>query len=729
MKTPHFTTKQILLACFTFAFVGTLSFLLAKNMNTTDATTAGFRPGNIMSDYVMGNYNTMNESQIQSFLNSKNSCNKGVSGGGYIGAGNDYGVTFNYGATYGDKYYHYHANGGKYICLGNERFNGKTAAHIIYRAAQDYHINPQVLLVLLQKEQSLITDQWPNTNYQYRSATGYGCPDTRPCDSEYYGLENQIRNAADLFRDVLNDDYNPYHSGRASYVQYSPGASCGGTNVYIENRATAALYRYTPYQPGGSGTYWVNGQEYSCYSYGNRNFYDFFTDWFGDTRTNSPNTNVTIPEGTYSITSALSNNIALDIAGGTDTANDQTNIQIYTANDTNAQRWQFIKNNDNTYTIKNPTTGKVLDVYGANTTNGTNIQLFTPNNTCAQKWYATKNTDNTYTFFSACSGLTIDVAGGKTDNSTNVQLYSSNNTKAQKWQLKPIRTATDGVYNITSKLSNNTTIDIAGGVKTANNKTNIQLYKVNHTLAQTWKVTYNTSDGYYTITNPATGKVLDVADGKTSPGANVQLYGSNNTCAQKWQITQNSDSSFSLYSACSGLALDVNNAKTNNGTNIKIWSFNGSNAQKWSLNSMQTISDGTHRINSSLDNNKVIDISGDINEANNRTNIQLSDLTRSNKQNWKFTYSDGYYTITNVPSNKVIDVADAGVTNSTNIQLYNSNNTCAQKWRVIKNSDNTYTFFSACSGLAIDVTGGNTTDGTNIQLYTANNTNAQKWRL
>ena len=716
----HFTTKQILLACFSFAFVGTLSFLLVKNMHTTEATMDGFRAGNIISDYVMSNYKTMNEFQIQSFLNAKNSCNKAVSGGSYINTGNDYGVTFNYGATYGSKYYHYHANNGKYICLGNERFNSETAAHIIYRAAQDYRINPQVLLVLLQKEQSLITDQWPNTNFQYRSATGYGCPDTEPCNSEYYGFKNQVRKAAELFRIVLDNDYNPYHSGRTAYVQYNPNASCGGSNVYIENRATAALYRYTPYQPGGSG---------NCAAYGNRNFYDFFTNWFGNTRTNSPNTNIFVPESTYTITSALSDNIALDIAGGTEAAGNQTNIQIYNANNTNAQIWQFIKNNDNTYTIKNPATGKVLDVYGANTFNGTNIQLYDSNNTCAQKWHVTKNLDSTYTFFSACSGLTIDIAGGKTDNGTNVQLYSSNNTNAQKWKLKPTRSILDGIYSITSKLSNNSTIDIAGGVNSAKNKTNIQFYRVNHTLAQTWKINYNSNDGYYTIINPATNKVLDVANGSTSPGANVQLYTSNNTCAQKWQIIQNSDSSFSLYSACSNLNLDVNNAQTANGTNIKLWSFNGSKAQKWLFTSMQTVSDGTFRITSNLASDKVIDIAGVFDEADNKTNIQLGDLARSDKQNWKFTYADGYYTIANPLLGKVLDVANAGITNSTNIQLYTSNNTCAQKWRVVKNSDNTYSFFSACSGLAIDVAGGKTDSGTNIQLYSSNNTSAQKWKL
>ena len=77
----------------------------------------------------------------------------------------------------------YHIKDDHFVCLAEETFgegtaygddapDGETAAHIIYQAAQDYKINPQVLIVLLQKEQGLITDSWPNSR-QYRSETGY----------------------------------------------------------------------------------------------------------------------------------------------------------------------------------------------------------------------------------------------------------------------------------------------------------------------------------------------------------------------------------------------------------------------------------------------------------------------------------------------------------------------------------------------------------------------------
>lgn len=171
--------------------------------------------------------------------------------------------------------------------MADENFNGESAAHIIWQAAQDYNINPQVLIVLLQKEQSLITDTWPNSR-QYQTATGFGCPDTAPCDAQYYGLKNQVRQAANLFRTVLNGGWSNYPAYTTKYIQYNPNAACGGSNVYIENRATSALYRYTPYQPNAHAMSGGSSSAYpQCGAFGNRNFYSYFTDWFGSTQTDA----------------------------------------------------------------------------------------------------------------------------------------------------------------------------------------------------------------------------------------------------------------------------------------------------------------------------------------------------------------------------------------------------------------------------------------------------------
>jgi hypothetical protein len=54
--------------------------------------------------------------------------------------------------------------------------------------------------------------------------------------------------------------------------------------VRIQNQATAALYIYTPYRPNQAALNAGWGTGDSCSSYGNRNFYNFYTLWFGSTK-------------------------------------------------------------------------------------------------------------------------------------------------------------------------------------------------------------------------------------------------------------------------------------------------------------------------------------------------------------------------------------------------------------------------------------------------------------
>ncbi|MCW2763410.1 MAG: exported protein of unknown function, partial [Marmoricola sp.] len=68
--------------------------------------------------------------------------------------------------------------------------------------------------------------------------------------------------------------------------QWSPNSSCGGSTVNIQNRSTQALYNYTPYQPNQSALNAGYGTGDGCGAYGNRNFYLYFTDWFGSVRAN-----------------------------------------------------------------------------------------------------------------------------------------------------------------------------------------------------------------------------------------------------------------------------------------------------------------------------------------------------------------------------------------------------------------------------------------------------------
>src|SRR5690606_38348611 len=113
----------------------------------------------------------------------------------------------------------------------------RTAAQIIKDVSDACGINPQVLLVLLQKEQSLITDKWP-LKRQYQKATGFDCPDSAPCDPAYAGFFYQVYYAARQFKvyKAYPNNYN-YLAGRTNRIYWHPDLSrCGSSQVYIKNQ-------------------------------------------------------------------------------------------------------------------------------------------------------------------------------------------------------------------------------------------------------------------------------------------------------------------------------------------------------------------------------------------------------------------------------------------------------------------------------------------------------------
>ena len=141
--------------------------------------------------------------------------------------------------------------------LGNyitEDIDGKRhyASDIIWRAAQRNGISPKVILTLLQKEQSLITDPHPSQN-QLDFATGYGICDSCTFDDaqaqRFRGFAKQINSATLQLKEGYLLDLEKYGK---TVMGYGPGviANIDGQNVLIKNNATAALYTYTPHLQG-----------------------------------------------------------------------------------------------------------------------------------------------------------------------------------------------------------------------------------------------------------------------------------------------------------------------------------------------------------------------------------------------------------------------------------------------------------------------------------------------
>ena len=294
-------------------FMAVFFGLAAQNAPQSIAVKAvDFKAGRIIDDEIFYNPNTMTVEQIQAHLDQYSaSCD--MWGTQAIGYGRKInGVAVNPNITR-RQYAQMMRNAGRsdyhdapYVCISKFYENPTThktnfdtnaepeegmisAAQIIYEAAHKYSINPQVLLVMLKKESYVWGDTWPLKN-EYNTVMGYACPDGAPCNSAYFGFYNQVMKAAwqlKYYKDhIYSYGYYPYMTNN---ILYSPDRSCGSKAVYIENIATTSLYIYTPYTPNDAALANYPGTA-TCGSYGNRNFFMFFSEWFGTTYvTQTPN--------------------------------------------------------------------------------------------------------------------------------------------------------------------------------------------------------------------------------------------------------------------------------------------------------------------------------------------------------------------------------------------------------------------------------------------------------
>lgn len=144
-----------------------------------------------------------------------------------------------------------------------------------------------------------------------------------------------------------------------------------------------------------------------------------------------------ISEGIYEISSALDNNMVIDVQDAGQS--NGCNIQLWKRKHTGAQRFEIRSDGKGCYTIKAKCSGKMLDVTYAGQSNGTNIWQYGSNSTDAQKWYIVPLSNGYYVIVSKSNGLYIDVQGASTNLETNIQCFEGNATLAQKFKLRKVQ--------------------------------------------------------------------------------------------------------------------------------------------------------------------------------------------------------------------------------------------------------------------------------------------------
>lgn len=210
--------------------LGTISPILLKA--TPVQAASAFDKNHILSDDQLKDFDSMSKKEIQRFLEEKDS---------FLA---DYITEDN---------------------TGEEML----VSEIIYNVSQQVGINPKFLLVLLQKEQSLITDDSPSDR-QLDWATGYAvcdsCSKDDPAIQRWKGLGKQVNSAALQFIEGYLVDIRKY----GYTASFGPGMETelsDGTIVNPENATTAGMYAYTPH------------------IHGNQLFHSIWNSWFGDTLT------------------------------------------------------------------------------------------------------------------------------------------------------------------------------------------------------------------------------------------------------------------------------------------------------------------------------------------------------------------------------------------------------------------------------------------------------------
>ncbi len=205
-----------------------ITLLAAQN-----ASAASFNANYIISDYELEDYFSLSFASIQRFLESKKS----------------------------------------FLSKYEENVNGvkKTAAQIIFDESQIYKISPKVILAMLQKEQSLITDQSPSEN-QIGWATGFAvcdsCSKSDPQIQQYKGFYNQVSLFAEKIRVNYLRDLKSYGKTLTGWGPGKTKTTVDGYQITPVNNATAVLYTYNPWRGGDSGV----GANYNFWKIWNRYF-------------------------------------------------------------------------------------------------------------------------------------------------------------------------------------------------------------------------------------------------------------------------------------------------------------------------------------------------------------------------------------------------------------------------------------------------------------------------
>lgn len=232
-----------------------------------------------------------------------------------------------------------------------------------------------------------------------------------------------------------------------------------------------------------------------------------------------------------------------------------TQVQIFDCGGNAAQQWTY-----------NPTSKALiyamapqlcLEARGGATTSGTAVQINTCTGAPEQQWTIqaiaeSHNVGGGGVITNVKSGLVLDVSGGATANHTLLQLVASNSTEAQQWS----RTSSQGGALFT--VAAGKCLDLPSGTQPV-----IHSCYNPPMVAQTW--TYHPIAQTYTITSGSTTMCLGASD------AQVRVQECSGASSQQWSRDAGS---YTVTNVASGLVLDLSGGATSDGTPVLLTPLN-----------------------------------------------------------------------------------------------------------------------------------------------------------
>lgn len=203
-----------------------------------------------------------------------------------------------------------------------------------------------------------------------------------------------------------------------------------------------------------------------------------------------------VEDGIYRIKSSVDVNKVIDVKDGSTQNN--ASIQLWSNNDTDAQKWKIKKESDGYYSIKCLKSDKAMDVKEANFVSGTKLQQYTYDGGNAQKWKIENLGNSLYEIKSkGNNSLNVDVSNGSSTEGTLIQIYTDNNTISQRFYLERLKEYMIKNEGIEDFIANAIKENFIENKDTFINKKYLEVRVKTHTKIQT-SVT-NVTDGLYNL--------------------------------------------------------------------------------------------------------------------------------------------------------------------------------------------------------------------------------------